>query len=144
MKCRHLSSLLSLCAFCMLLVCIPCQLLTCVTATCLIHFHFDQQAFLPMWTAFTNCLASIISLYLTDVHYIHIFIFHAVFCKHILFVFSLHNLKFKSNKKHWLSNTLDNNTISKKLATVVSGRKYAARPFVRQKQGSTLYFGTCV
>ena len=35
----------------------------------------------------------------------------------------------------WLSNILDNNAIiCKKLATIVSGRKYVAWPFVRRKQ----------
>ena len=39
----------------------------------------------------------------------------------------------------WLNNTLNNNTIRcKKLTkTIVSGRKYVARPFVRRKQVST-------
>ena len=48
----------------------------------------------------------------------------------------------------WLDNTLNNNTIRcKKLATIVLGRKYVTRPFVRRKQISTsaemlLYFST--
>ena len=38
----------------------------------------------------------------------------------------------------WLNNTLGNNTIKcKNLATIVSGRKYAAQPFVSRKQVNT-------
>ena len=40
--------------------------------------------------------------------------------------------------KKGLNNTLNNNTIRcKKLATIVSSRKYVARPFVTRKQVST-------
>ena len=39
--------------------------------------------------------------------------------------------------QEWLNNTLNNSTIRcKKLATIVSGRKYVARPFVRRKQAN--------
>ena len=52
--------------------------------------------------------------------------------------FSLNFFKYFQVWIFKLSNTLNNYTIRcKKLATIVSGRKYVARPFVRRKQVST-------